>query len=107
MSNRKKINNKSIKLIKYYQLINYNLIYNNQPINRYKNFNKISINKVENLNKLKKMIANIKNCELKKNAKNIVFADGNPEAKIMLIGEGPGANEDKEEFLLWVEQEFY
>ena len=66
MSNRKKINNKSIKLIKYYQLINYNLIYNNQPINRYKNFNKISINKVENLNKLKKMIANIKNCELKK-----------------------------------------
>ena len=31
-----------------------------------------------------------------KNAKNIVFADGNPEAKIMLIGEGPGANEDKE-----------
>ena len=96
MSNRKKINNKSIKLIKYYQLINYNLIYNNQPINRNKNFNKISINKVENLNKLKKMIANIKNCELKKNAKNIVFADGNPEAKIMLIGEGPGANEDKE-----------
>ena len=53
------------------------------------------------------MIANIKNCELKKNAKNIVFADGNPEAKIMLIGEGPGANEDKGEFLLWVEQEFY
>ena len=38
----------------------------------------------------------LKIASLKKNAKNIVFADGNPEAKIMLIGEGPGANEDKE-----------
>ena len=33
---------------------------------------------------------------LKKNATNIVFADGNPEAKIMIVGEGPGSNEDKE-----------
>ena len=97
MPSKKKINNKSIKLIKYYKLINYNLIYNNQSINRYKNnFNQISGNKAKNLDNLKKMIANIKNCELKKNAKNIVFADGNPEAKIMFIGEGPGSNEDQE-----------
>ena len=27
---------------------------------------------------------------------NLVFSDGNPFAKIMIIGEGPGANEDKE-----------
>ena len=33
---------------------------------------------------------------MKKSAKNLVFADGNPKSKIMLIGEGPGANEDKE-----------
>jgi uracil-DNA glycosylase family 4 len=33
---------------------------------------------------------------LKKNSKNIVFSDGNPKAKIMIIGEGPGANEDLE-----------
>ena len=26
----------------------------------------------------------------------MVFSDGNPKAKIMLIGEGPGQNEDKE-----------
>ena len=26
----------------------------------------------------------------------MVFSDGNPDAKIMIIGEGPGANEDKE-----------
>ncbi|WCR53537.1 MAG: Type-4 uracil-DNA glycosylase [Wolbachia endosymbiont of Ctenocephalides orientis wCori] len=33
-------------------------------------------------------------CEIKKTATNTVFSDGNPNAKIMLIGEAPGANED-------------
>ena len=33
---------------------------------------------------------------LKKSATNIVFSDGNPNSKIMIIGEGPGANEDQE-----------
>ena len=93
----KKINTKTIKLIKFYNFINYNLIYNNTAINRYKkNTYEISGNIAEKLEKLKKSILNIKNCELKKNATNIVFADGNPKAKIMLIGEGPGANEDQE-----------
>jgi len=57
---------------------------------------KPSGDKAEKLEKLKKSISNIKNCELKKSATNIVFADGNPKAKIMLIGEGPGSNEDQE-----------
>ena len=93
----KKINTKTIKLIKFYNFINYNLIYNNTAINRYKKGTfEISSNKAEKLEKLKKSILNIKNCELKKNATNIVFADGNPKAKIMLIGEGPGASEDQE-----------
>ena len=39
---------------------------------------------------------NLKNCELKNQANNIVFCDGNPKSKIMLIGEAPGANEDQE-----------
>ena len=93
----KKINTKTIKLIKFYNFINYNLIYNNKAINRYKKDNfEISGDKAEKLEKLKKSISNIKNCELKKNATKIVFADGNPKAKIMLIGEGPGSNEDQE-----------
>jgi len=93
----KKINTKTIKLIKFYNFINYNLIYNNKAINRYKkDAFEISSDKAENLEKLKKSISNIKNCELKKSATNIVFADGNPKAKIMLIGEGPGSNEDQE-----------
>jgi len=93
----KKINTKTIKLIKFYNFINYNLIYNNNAINRYKkDAFEISDDKAEKLEKLKKSISNIKNCELKKGATNIVFSDGNPKAKIMLIGEGPGSNEDQE-----------
>lgn len=33
-------------------------------------------------------------CTLKKRATQLCFADGNPEAKIMLVGEGPGEQED-------------
>lgn len=93
----KKNNSSSIKLINYYKLINHNLIYNNSSINRYKKDNlEISTDKAVNLEKLKKTIHNLKNCNLKKNATNMVFSDGNPKSKIMLIGEAPGANEDKE-----------
>ncbi len=88
---------KSVKLLKYYEFINYNLIYNNNAINRYKKDNfELSANKIKDLENLKKSIMNLNNCELKKNAKNIVFSDGNPKSKIMLIGEAPGANEDLE-----------
>ena len=93
----KKTNSSSIKLIKYYKLVNHNLIYNNKSINRYKKDNfEISADKTSNLEELKKLIHDIKNCSLKKNAKNMVFSDGNPKSKIMLIGEAPGANEDLE-----------
>jgi len=33
-------------------------------------------------------------CALKHRATQLVFADGNPEARIMLVGEGPGEQED-------------
>ena len=93
----KKISLNPIKLIKYYKLINHNLIYNSKAINRYKKDKfEISGNKADSLDKLKKTIYNIKNCNLKSNAKNMVFSDGNPKSNIMLIGEAPGANEDEE-----------
>ena len=92
----KKINTKLNKLIKYYSLINYNLVYDNQSINRYKKRFNIPGDKEEHLKKLESSLKNIKNCELKKNANNLVFSDGNPGAKIMIIGEGPGNNEDLE-----------
>jgi len=93
----KKNNLNSIKLIQYYNLINHNLIYNNKAINRYKKDNiEISTDKANNLERLKKSINLIKNCSLKNNATNMVFSDGNPKSRIMLVGEAPGANEDKE-----------
>ena len=82
----------------YYKLINNELVYDNKSIVRYKKNNKNNVpkNKLNQLEELKKRINSIKNCDLKKNATNLVFSDGNPFAKIMIVGEGPGANEDKE-----------
>ena len=93
----KKNMSNSIKLIQYYKLINHNLIFNNKAINRYKKDNfEISEDKSNNLEILKKSIIELKNCNLKREAKNMVFCDGNPKSKIMLVGEAPGANEDQE-----------
>ena len=33
-------------------------------------------------------------CELKRGARNLVFADGQPNARVMIIGEAPGRDED-------------
>ncbi|MEX0318930.1 MAG: uracil-DNA glycosylase family protein [Ruegeria sp.] len=35
-------------------------------------------------------------CDLKRGARQLVFADGNPEARVMIIGEAPGRDEDRE-----------
>jgi len=93
---KKNLNQKLINLIEYYNLINANLLLSNTPIKR-KNVNTTNTfvgSKFEKLNDLKKKIQFIKNCELKKSATNLVFADGNIKSKIMIIGEGPGADED-------------
>ena len=47
------------------------------------------------LAELEAMVAAFEGCALKRTAKQLVFADGNPEADIMLIGEAPGAEEDR------------
>ena len=44
---------------------------------------------------LEKSISNCKKCKLCTNRNNIVFGQGNKNADIMLIGEGPGADEDR------------
>ena len=95
---KKNLNQKLINLIEYYNLINANFLLSNAPLKRNVNNVKTSFSeaKLQKLKKLKKSIQLIKNCELKKNATNLVFGDGNISAKIMIIGEGPGAQEDKE-----------
>ncbi|MEM6811624.1 MAG: uracil-DNA glycosylase [Pseudomonadota bacterium] len=47
------------------------------------------------LDELKQAIMDFEGLSVKKTATNIVFSDGNPKAKIMLIGEAPGADEDE------------
>ena len=94
---KKNINQKVISIIQYYKMINLDMIIINDPITRYKrekNINFVS-DKREKLNILKKKIENIKNCNLKKVANKMVFSDGNINSKIMLVGEGPGAQEDR------------
>jgi len=92
------LNQKLINLIEYYNLINANFLLSNSPLKRKVGSTTLTFTgtKLEKLNKLKKKIQLIKNCNLKKNATNLVFGDGNINSKIMIIGEGPGANEDAE-----------
>ena len=70
-------------------------IFSNKPINRLKTKPQLE-DKIKLLSKLRNEIENIDNCELKKNAKQLVFADGNNQSKIMIIGEGPGQKEDEQ-----------
>jgi uracil-DNA glycosylase len=46
------------------------------------------------LEELRDALSKFDACPLKSTAKNLVFADGNPEADIMLVGEAPGRDED-------------
>ncbi|MER9301594.1 uracil-DNA glycosylase [Mesorhizobium sp. M0293] len=48
------------------------------------------------LDELRQHMAAFDGCNLKATAKNLVFADGNPEAAVMLVGEAPGRDEDIE-----------
>jgi uracil-DNA glycosylase family 4 len=47
------------------------------------------------LEELKVALAGFEGCPLKATAKNLVFADGNPSGKVMVVGEAPGADEDR------------
>jgi len=44
---------------------------------------------------MKKNLAGCMKCDLGSTRKNIVFGEGNPEAGILVVGEGPGATEDE------------
>lgn len=48
------------------------------------------------LDELKAAVEAFEECPLKKTATNTVFADGNPGARIMFVGEAPGADEDRQ-----------
>jgi uracil-DNA glycosylase len=47
------------------------------------------------LEELEAILAEFDGCTLKLSAKNLVFSDGNPAGRVMLVGEAPGAEEDR------------
>lgn len=49
----------------------------------------------ETWEELEESIKDCNKCKLCKTRQNIVFGVGNKNAKIMFIGEGPGADEDR------------
>lgn len=48
----------------------------------------------QDLAALQALMAGFQHCELKKGARNLVFADGDPSARVMIIGEAPSREED-------------
>lgn len=55
-----------------------------------------SLNKEAALKALREEIGDCKRCKLSKGRTNIVFGEGNPNAELIFIGEGPGAEEDRQ-----------
>ena len=76
-----------------------NFVFSKKPINRFKfsdtNIIKNNLIKIEQINHLKKLINSIENCNLRENSKNLILGDGNIDSPIMIVGEAPGSEEDK------------
>ena len=87
------MNKKQIINDEFLKSIESRYVFGNSPINRIK-LELSTIDTQAQLQILKNKIANIENCELKNNSKNLVFGDGNIKSKLMIIGEGPGEKED-------------
>ncbi|NKB44827.1 MAG: uracil-DNA glycosylase [Alphaproteobacteria bacterium] len=49
-----------------------------------------------NLDELRAAVEAFDGCSLKSTAKSTVFADGNPDGRLMVIGEAPGGDEDRQ-----------
>ncbi len=47
------------------------------------------------LEELKTILGAFDGCGLKKSAKQLVFSDGNPQSRVMFVGEAPGSDEDR------------
>jgi len=74
-------------------------IFTEKPINRFSVLETDDgtqhINKEELLEILKDQINSIENCKLKENSNKIILGEGNINSPLMLIGEAPGAEEEK------------
>ncbi len=88
------MNKKQILNEEFLKSIESKYVFSDKPLKRIKSEDKGENIKLK-LENLKKKISLIENCDLKKNAKQMVFGEGNFNNKIMIVGEGPGEEEDK------------
>lgn len=51
---------------------------------------------VKSLEEIRGELGDCRRCQLYKSRKNIVFGEGNPKARLMFVGEGPGGDEDRQ-----------
>ena len=91
---KKDINQNDILNSELLNIIDYNYIFDENPIKRIKTKPTLE-NSKSRLKSLENKIKAIENCNLKKNASKIVFSDGNIKSPIMIVGEGPGQKEDE------------
>ncbi|MEO0751839.1 MAG: uracil-DNA glycosylase [Pseudomonadota bacterium] len=56
---------------------------------------KAAAGQASDLGGLKSALGAFEHCELRLGARNLVFADGQPGARVMIIGEAPGRDEDR------------
>jgi DNA polymerase len=54
------------------------------------------VEKIATLDELRAALDKFEGCALRATATQLVFADGNPQARVMLVGEAPGRDEDIE-----------
>jgi len=59
-----------------------------------KEFQEDNINLPNSIEELREITLNCHLCELSKTRQNVVFGEGNINANLMFVGEGPGASED-------------
>ena len=50
----------------------------------------------ESLEEIRKFIGDCERCKLSQGRRSLVFGDGNPDADLLFVGEGPGADEDRQ-----------
>ena len=87
-------------VLEFYQALGFeslpiNLAVKNKPVATGKKVKNQNHSDKENLlKKLREEIGDCKRCKLSGKRTNIVFGEGNPDAKLMFIGEAPGREED-------------
>ena len=57
---------------------------------------KVAAGAAKSLEELRAALVAYEHCEIKQGARSLVFGDGNPSARVLILGEAPGSEEDRE-----------